>query len=158
MPGPSGTKLRNPFPTIVTFSLNPTISLWEVETGLPGPEGGEPIDTVTMRNTLFRTKDPRILQEIMAAPMQFAYDPQALPAISGMINKNQLITWTFPTGGTWAIWAYLKSFKPNPNTIDDKMPLATAEIVPTMHNNSDVETGFTVGTTTSSTSTTTTTS
>lgn len=157
MPSPAGYKLANPFPTFITFSLDDDIALWEVSTGLPGPEGGEPIDTTTHRNIAFRSKDPRKLQEIMAAPVEVAYDPEALLSIIAMINKNQQITWTFSTGGTWTIWAYLRSFKPNPMTIDDKMPTASCEIVPTMHDNSGAEAGFTIGTTSSTTTTTTTT-
>jgi hypothetical protein len=157
MPFPSGRRLDDGHPTTILFSNNPTVALWEKEVTPPGIDGGEPVDTTTMRNVELRTKNPRKLKEITTATFRVAFDEGALLAIMSMINQNQQISVIFPTGRPWTFWGYLKSFKVAANT-EGKQPEADCELVPTMQNATGLETGFTVGTTTSSTSSTTTTS
>jgi len=156
MPSPSGQKLDDGFSTIVTFSLNTTLSLWEIEVTPPGWDGGDPNPTTTMRNTSLRTMIPKKLKTMTPMDCLMQYDEGAFLVIGDMINKNQQLTLTFPTGRPWTFWGYLRSFLPQRNIEGDR-PTARVVLQPTNQNNSNVETNPTVGTTTSSTSTTTTT-
>lgn len=153
MPSPSGRRLDDGHATFITFSLNDDIGLWEKGVKPPGVEGGESVDTTTMRNLIYRTKNPRKLKELTNMSGTCAYDEFVLAAVVDMVNKLQTITVTFPNGRTWSFPGYLKTFDPQ-ELSEGAQPVASYTIVPTMQNAAGVETGPTVGTTTSTTTTT----
>lgn len=154
MPGPAGTRLDDGHSTTITFELNTTASLWEVAVTPPGVDGGEPVDITTMRNLIWRTMNPRKLKTLTPANFSAAYESVKLVLIGDMVNKNQLITVTFPNGSTLVFWGYLQRFEPQ-EIVEGQQPRANCVIQPTNHNNAGVEVGPTVTNTTSSTATTT---
>ena len=127
---PAGLKLRDGYQAFITFSLNPTIALWEKVVKPPGNDGGDPIDQTTMHNILIRTKSPRYLSEITDTTSTVAYDPAAWDDIHSIINVPQTITVTFSDGSTLAFFGYLKSFEPG-DMSDGEQPEATITIVAT---------------------------
>ena len=125
---PAGLPLRDGFYTVITFGTDDTLSIWEKSTTPPGQDGGDPIDTTTFHNSVFRTKYPRTLIETTDGTIVCAYDPGDLDAILGHINVNQSITVTFNDESTQAFWGYMKSFTPNEHS-DGEQPEATVEFV-----------------------------
>lgn len=153
---PSGQRLDDGFSSTISFSLDTNIALWEIEVKPPGVDGGSPVETDTMRNTTWRTRNPKQLKTMTGMELTVGYDPQALSSIVSMINVNQVITLTWPDGSAWKFWGYLRSWEPG-NLKEGERPTAKVMIEPTNQNNSHTEVGPTVTTRTSTTTTTTTT-
>ena len=127
---PTGTKLDDPFPTTLAFSLAPNVGLWEKSIKPPGADGREPIDTTTMFNTTCVTKAPRVLVDSTNATGKFQYDPAVLPVIySTLLNKRGSITVWFATGAHWSYYGYLQKFTPTENSDSTEPPMADVEVV-----------------------------
>ena len=156
MPSPSGIRMDQGHATIIEFSGNTTIQLWEKTVKPMGIDGGEPINTTTMRNVTWETMIARSLMTMTPAELECAYDEAVYTAIIAMVNNNQQLTVIFPSLRRITFWGYLRSFEPNPIVMQEQ-PTARVVVVPTNQNNSGVETGPTIGTTSTTTSTTTTT-
>lgn len=109
---PSGIMLRDGYRSLVTFSLNTTVSLWEKKVTQLGYDGREPIDQTTMWNDVYVTKAPRALIDTTDGSMTCAYDPLAYTEILLMINVEQTITYTVSDGSTIAAYGYLQKFEP----------------------------------------------
>jgi len=132
--------LEGGFPTTITLSAGtgPAVTFEEITVQPPGLDGGEPIDTTTMRNTAYRTKAPRALIEGTNGDMTVAYKLTAYDSIKAQIKLNQLIVITFPDTGTLTFWGYLKTFTPD-GLEQGKRPTAKITIVPTFTDNSGAE-------------------
>lgn len=153
---PTGKRLDDGHSTKIEFSMTPNVALWEKTVKPPGLDGGDPNDTTTMRNTVYRTMAPRKLKTLTPVTVKCAYDEGDYANILAMININQLVGVRWPTGRPWTFWAYLRSFEPDENQ-EGAQPTATVVIQPTMQDASGAEVALVVGTTTSTTTTTTTT-
>lgn len=126
---PVGTKLDDPFPTTMAFSLHPTVGIWEKSIKPPGLDGREPIDTTTMFNTTVVTKAPRVLMDMTNATGKYQYDPASLPILLSMINKRQTLTTWFASGQSWCYYGYLQKVTPTENSDSTEPPMADVEIV-----------------------------
>ena len=82
----------------------------------PGIDGGDPIDTSTMSNTLYETSSPQTLVAITNTTITAAYDPGDWDTILAAVNTNQAIIITFADASTFTFWGFLKSFTPNEHT------------------------------------------
>jgi hypothetical protein len=131
-------RLRDGFPTTIDLTGAGT-TFWEKTVQPPGIDGGEPINTTTMRNSSVRTKAPRSLYDVTPMQLSVAYDPTVYDTIIAAVNVNQEIVTTFPDEGTVTWWGYLKSFVPEPNE-EGKEPMASITLVPTNVNSSGEET------------------
>lgn len=131
--------LTEGFSTIVTFSLG-AVAFAEKTVQPPGLDGGGPNDTTTMRNTAFRTMQPKKL--ITATPVKgkCAYATSAYTTLLAQINKNQLITVTFSDLTKVAIWGYLDKFEPQ-EVKEGSQPEADFTVQPTNQDNSGNEVG-----------------
>lgn len=117
--------------TTVTFyalGTGVTIKLKETSCTPPGIEGGEPNDTTTMRNTNWRTKQPKKFKELSDGSAEFQYDPAIYDQILSIINVNGVIRWDFPDGSALEHWGWLRNFTPGP-CVEGSMPTATGTIV-----------------------------
>lgn len=132
--------LEDGFSTTIGFAADATVEIKEMSLKPPGAEGGDSIKTSSMLNTLYHTKAPRSLIDISDGSGVFQYDTIAQPKIIALVNVNNLITWTFPDGGTLACWGYLKSWEPS-ELQEGELPTAAVVIVITNVNDSGVETG-----------------
>lgn len=128
---PTGRKLDEGFPTKIAFSRAANVSFWEKTVQPPGVDGGEPVDTTTMHNTAWRTKNPRVLVSLEPHTTKVAYDPNVYNTIvNTLINAKGSITVRFPDGSTLDYFGYLQKFEPD--AIEEgKQPEATVTIVPT---------------------------
>lgn len=141
---PVGIKLEDGFSTKITFSRDPDVSFWEISVTPPGWEGGDPIDTTTMFNSVFRTKAARNLKEQTEASATVAYDPQVKTQIQELLNAEGTVTVHYPDGSSEAFYGYLKTFEHQENS-EGEFPQADITIVPTQWDPANrVEAGPTV--------------
>jgi hypothetical protein len=133
-------KMEDGFAALWTFSSNGSISFYEIETTPPGWDGGGPIDQTTMRNSTVRTALPKALKSMTDGGGTVAYADTVLDGeAEDLINDNQLITLTLPTGASWAFWGYLNRFQPT-GLREGSLPTASIQIIPTLTNDAGVET------------------
>jgi hypothetical protein len=135
---PGVERLRDGYPTTINLS-GAGVTFWEKTVQPIGIDGGEPIDTTTMRNESVRTKAPRHLYDVTPIQINAAYDPTVYTTILAQININQQIVTTMPDGATITWWGYLQKFIPEVNE-EGKEPMAAITLVPTNVNASDIET------------------
>lgn len=109
---PTGIKLDDGFRTAIAFARNPNVSLWEKTVTPPGLDGGDAIQTATMRNNRWRTKAPRSLIEMTEMSFVAAYDPAIYDDILDLLNEEGAITVHFPDGSTLSFYGYLRVFEP----------------------------------------------
>ncbi len=119
--------LNDGYQTIISFSLNPTVKLKEKSVTPPGIDGGDQVDTTTMRNTDYRTAQPRFLKTLTESSFTAAYDPVVYNELNTMVNVNQQITITFPDGSELTFWGWLRTFTPNEIT-EGEQPTAVCAI------------------------------
>jgi hypothetical protein len=133
---PDARKIPDGYQTLVTFSLFPSIALFEKSVKPPGYDGGEPIDTTTMFNAFWHTKSPRSLVDMKECTFTCAYTlhtlalPEALNDVWSMLNVRQTITVTFPDGSQLAFYGYLQKFEMG-DLKEGEFPEATCTIQPT---------------------------
>ena len=131
-------------PTTVTFSSGESgvvLSelMFEKEVTPPGVSGGGPNDTSTMRNSVWRTMQPKSLKSLTPLSFTAAYDPAVFDEIVAMANVNQSIVVTFADGSTLTFWGWLDEFTPNA-VVEGEQPTAEVTVVPSNQNGSGVET------------------
>jgi hypothetical protein len=136
---PTGNRIDDGFATTISFSSNPNVKLWEKQVTPPGVQGGGANDTTTMRNTAWRTRSPKKLKTLSDSSFTAAYDPAVYSQIVAMLNTNQQITVTFPSGKTLVFWGWLDEFTPN-RVVEGAQPEAECKIIPSNQNTSGVET------------------
>lgn len=129
------------FKTTISFALQPAVKFWEKEVTPPSLQGGGATATSTMRNNLLRTFAPKKLITMGESSATCAWDPAVYPQLLTMINKNQLITVTFPDGDTVAFWGWLDDFTPGPN-VEGEQPTADITVICSNQNDAGVETNF----------------
>ena len=106
-------KMKDGFKTLVLFSLDATVELYETSVKPPGYTAGGAIDTTTMRNTRFRTMCPKSLISATQVTISGGWDPALYNEMEAMIGLNQLITITLPTGDEVSVWGWIDSFEPS---------------------------------------------
>lgn len=132
-------RIDDGYQTLVSFEADPLVSFWEKSVTPPGLDGGGEVDTTTMLNTTYRTRNPKALITMSNATLTAAYDPSVYQNILSLVNVNTLITITFPDGSTLAFWGWLNSFKPG-ELAEGSQPTAEVEIIPSNQNASGTET------------------
>ena len=121
------TILKNGHKTLIEFSEAPALAWEEKSVTPPSLDGGDAVDTTTMRNDTVRTSQPRTLISMGDASVTAAYDPIMYSTLLTMINVNQLITITEPDGSTVEFWGWLRTFTPNEHT-EGEQPTAVYAI------------------------------
>lgn len=132
-------RIDDGYQTLVSFAADPTVLFFEKTVTPPGIDGGGEVDTTTMLNTTWRTRNPKALITLSNASMTVAYDPAVFPEIINLVNVNNLITVTFPDGDTLAFFGWLNTFTPGDN-VEGEQPTADIEIIPSNQNASGDET------------------
>jgi hypothetical protein len=136
---PTGTRLTDGFKTIITFSGATGASLWEVGIAPPGADGGGPNDTTTMRNTAWRTRQPKKLKTLTPCEGTAQYDPVFFNAnLAALLNINQSITVTFPDNSTLTFFGWLNEFKPNEHK-EGEAPTVRFSVVPSNQDGTGAE-------------------
>lgn len=109
---PVGIMLKNGFRSLITFSQDPNISLWEKQVTPSPTDGGEPIDQTTMWNVAYETKAPQGLKSGGPGQYTCAYDPIGLTQLEAIINVEGTITELFCDGSTRAYFGYVQKATP----------------------------------------------
>ena len=142
---PTGFKMPDGFSTQICFTAHPTVQLWERTVTPPAWDGGEPIDTTTMKNVTWRTKHARHLIMMNNMTVQCAYDPNVLGTIQSMLNVGDTITITFPpgetghgTGDTLCFYGYLQKFEQEALK-EGELPLVNLTIAVTNQDSTSAE-------------------
>ena len=133
---PGGLTLRDGFQSMVTFEDNATVKLFEKSTTPPGVDGGDPVETTTMHNAVYRSLGPRGLITLTEMLFTAAYDPAVYDEIIALTNVEQTITVTFADGSTLAFYGFLQKFEPGEMS-EGEQPEATVSIQPTNVDPSD---------------------
>lgn len=94
----TGIRIDDGFASAIAFSVNPNVALWETEVQLPGVDGGDAIDTTTMRNIKYRTKDIRKLITLTESQHTCRYTAESYQDILNLVNVPGSITIWFPDG------------------------------------------------------------
>ena len=131
-------------PTTISFAggfsgTGGVLEMKEKELTPPGVEGGGPNDTTTMRNSTWRTKQPKQLLTLTDSTITVAYDPDVYNEILAMVNVNQEITITFPDATTLTFWGWVDMFSPNA-VVEGEQPTAEITIVPSNQDTAGTET------------------
>jgi hypothetical protein len=102
---PPGIKIRDGYSSKIAFARDPDFDIFEVEVGLPSPDGGELIDITDMFNVLHKTKYPRSLIDWEGFDVLCHYDPDAYNQfLTNLVNKNGSITVHVSDGSTVDFW------------------------------------------------------
>lgn len=134
---PTGFKMGDGYRSLITFARKTNVQFWEKVVKPAGLDGGEEIDTATMHNNKYRTRQPRHLVTLTEQTVKALYDPDFYTDILGMVNARDTITHAWPDGSTLAYFGYLK--KADFDDLEDgKPPMVTLTIVAT---NEDPATG-----------------
>jgi len=119
--------LTDGYQTLISFSAFPVFvpqSVKEKEVQPPDLDGMGEIDTTTMRNLRFRTKQPKHLITLGDVKLRVQYDPQAYSEIvDNILNTNAQWTITFPDASTLTFYAWLDKFVPD-SLKEGEFPLA----------------------------------
>lgn len=127
---PSGRWLKDGYQVLVTFALDPDISLWEKTVTPPGMDGGDAIDQTTQHNADWRTSAPRGLVTLTESTFTAAYDPACYSQLLAILNRETTITERFADGSTIAYYGFLRVFQPDAMS-EGTQPEATVTITPT---------------------------
>lgn len=129
-------RMDDGFSTLI--SLGGT-DFWEKSVTPPGLSAGGEIDTTTMRNTTWRTRNPKSLVTMTPMSATCAYDPEGYETILAQLGVNQEIVVTFPDGSTLTFWGWLDEFTPG-ESVEGEQPTADVTFIPSNQNASGVET------------------
>jgi hypothetical protein len=136
-PAPFGYKLDDGWQSFITLSADTDICFWEKTIKPPALDGGDPVDTTTMHNDVWRGRSPRSLITMDPVTINAAYDPKLYTAILSILNVETTITVTFPNGDTLCFYGFLNKFEPG-ELSEAEAPTCAITIIPT---NEDPTTG-----------------
>jgi hypothetical protein len=127
--------LKNGFRSKITIRQDPAIILWEKAVTPPGVDGGAPVEVGNMFSVKWNPQVPRGLATMTPARMTCAYDPKVFNNIVAAVNREDIITLTFPNNDTLAFFGYLQQFIPN-EISDGNQPTASVTLICTMFDGS----------------------
>ena len=130
------TKMKDGFKTLVEFSLDDNIQLYETSVKVPGLSAGGPIDTTTMRNVRNRTMCPKSLITTTQLNITGGWNPELYNEMEAMVGVNQEISIVLPTEDTIIVWGWIDSFEPSPL---EEGEFPTVDLVVEISNQNDDE-------------------
>lgn len=133
--------LKNGFRSLITFSSNSNIKLWEKSVTPPGFDTGAMVPLGSLQNQLFRIYKPSDLITVTECRVLVAYDTEVISDILSLCENgdSEIITVTFPNSRRWSYPGCLQKFMPN-ELSDGMQPTALATIAARMFNNSKTKT------------------
>ena len=134
---PAGIKLEDGYRSLITIAADTNVEFWEKSITPPGLDGGDPIDTTTMHNDVYRTMAPRGLKTMTPVTVVAAYDPIVYSSVLPLIDVETTITITWRDGTTLAFYGFIQKFEQG-ELVEGELPEITLTIVPT---NADPTTG-----------------
>lgn len=135
---PDGFKLGDGYQTLIGIGLDTNIEFFEIEVGIPGMDGGEPVETTTQWNTTWRTFHPRALITLTEFQIVAAYDPCVFSSLVAILNDETAMTIEFPDNSILSFFAYVRMAEHDP-LVEGTMPRMTITITPTNIDPSDCQ-------------------
>ncbi len=127
------------YQTLISFALAPGILFKEKEVQPPGLDSNGEVDTTTMRNIRWRTKQPKHLITATDVNFKASYDPAVFQTIiNDLIGKNNILSVLFPDGSVVEVWGWLDKFVPDTNK-EGEFPLADCVFHCSNQDNNNVE-------------------
>jgi len=123
--------LTDGHPTLITFyALGTGVAILLKETTVtpPGVAAGGENDTTTMRNTTWRTKQPKQLKTLTNGACTFQYDPAIYDQVLSIIGVNGVVRVDFPDDSAIEFWGWLDDFTPG-ECAEGAMPTATGTVI-----------------------------
>lgn len=137
---PAGIRLPTGFSTKLAFNRDADASFWESlegGVGIPGVDGGDPIDISTMHQVAWRVMTARVLKTLTPFTVVAGFDPK-IYGVSDMrenlVNQNGSVTSHFPDGSKLDYFAFLRGWD-SPSNSESNMPVITLNVVPTNYDN-----------------------
>lgn len=127
---PAGVKFENGYRCVKAFSGALIVGFFEIETGIPGWDGGDAIDTTTQHNSAVRTMAPRALMMMTEHTVKCALASGSIAEARSLINRRGSVTDLFPDGSTYDYYAYLRKIEFDP-FVEGTMPTCTLTVMPT---------------------------
>lgn len=120
------------FKSLITFSENPALNIWEIEVKQPGVKSEEAINTTTQQNITWRTMWLPQLKTLDKVTVKFAYDADVLQTdIIGMVGpRGQTVTILYPQGTKIAFYGDIESVEFDPFK-EKEFPTGTMTVCPT---------------------------
>ena len=119
--------INDGFSTIINF-VNAGVLFKEKEVTPPGVDGGGENDTTTMRNTAWRTRQPKKLKTLEKLTVKVAWDSAIYTTVIDAINVNSFLSVQFPDNTRLEFWGWLNKFMPDPMK-EGEQPTAEIEII-----------------------------
>jgi hypothetical protein len=133
---PAGFVSKDGFGSFLTVAGVPQLNIFEKDTGVPGMDGGDPVDTSTHHNEAYRTFAPRSLVTLTPFQVVAAYDPCVYDDLLALINIEKEMTTTFFDTSTLAFFGYIQTVEFS-GLVDGEQPEMTITIVPTNYDPDD---------------------
>ena len=92
-----------------------------------------------MRNTTYRTRQPKSLISMGDATLTCAYDPILYQELVQMLGVNQQVTFTFPDTSTFVVWGWIDAVNPGAH-VEGEQPTIEVSIVASNQNAAGAET------------------
>jgi hypothetical protein len=127
---PAGILLEDGYRSLITFSLDPDIDIWELGVKPPDLSAGGSIDITTMHNDRWRTMAGRALLTLGESSVRFLYDPACYTQFLAIMGENQTITQTFSDGSTIAYFGIPDNLSFD-EMVEGEPPSGTLTIIPT---------------------------
>ena len=105
-----------------------TLLIEELAVKPPGVQGTGGKNTTNHANTAIQTKSPGKLAEITNIGGTCHFEKGALAGLMAQVQVNQLITITYPGGGSHAVYGWLEAFIPN-DFVANQQPTASFTII-----------------------------
>lgn len=108
--------LRDGFKTLIGFQLLPGAGgtdYHEVELALPEIDGRGGIDQTSMRNTVYTTEIPKYLVTFGEFRGTFMYSAAFYVGLTGLLNRNQLLSIQLPDGTVLQFWGWVSKATPS---------------------------------------------
>ena len=109
---PSGCPMPDGYQTLVTLGVGEAnLNVWERQVKPNAFDGGDPIDTTTMHNDIWRTYHPRSLKKVDSLTLTCGFQGSAINTLNGLVNSTQSITVQFPDGTAFAFYGWIQKME-----------------------------------------------
>lgn len=134
--------LTDGYQALIAFNSSGGVPTYmkEKEVQPPDIDGGGEIDTTTMRNVVWRTRQPKHLKTLGNIVVHVEYDSATYVNIVSAINVNQTITVSFPDGHTLTFWGWVNKFTPT-SLKEGEFPTAELQVICSNQTSNNVESG-----------------
>lgn len=127
---PTGREIPDGFSTKIVFAAKPSIAFWEISVKPPGMDGGEPIQTTSMRNLVWRTYRSKQLKTLTPLTLKGKYDPDSWADWLALVNVEGAMTVYWPDGSYLDFYGFVQKVDPDDHK-EGELPMLNVTVTPT---------------------------